>query len=284
MRLILIIFFSIFLVVIGLLTTRFWGLGQNFVEFDHPFLKQKYPVYFVRATNVSEIRQTQLACGACGFWLDLRVSKDGAFLVLPRIDLSKLLNQQNLGDHYVGNKINYYSRSDLLKLESQILDLNVLLSESPKANFILNIVDNVDNVHQLLDEYLKNFPAKEQYLIQSDTENVLKSMREIQPRWLYGTSYSELMRLLSFESLYVLPASPLKADILISPLKIFKRPAVTKPIVEEARRRLKKVFLGPLDYKDYTQVATWSVDGYIAENIIELEKILNDKTKNLSEY
>jgi hypothetical protein len=104
-------------------------------------------------------------------------------------------------------------------------------------------------------------------LIQSDTEIVIKSIKEQKPLWLFGTSRSDVMKIVSFDSIGLGPASPFHGDVFISPLKIMNRAAFNEDVLTEIRRRKKLVILGPLlTEQEIVDARSLKPDGYIYDN------------------
>lgn len=249
-----------------LLMTRFWGLSQPYQAYDHAFLKTQRPWMVVKvhdvATGTTLIKRNKDAI----FWLDLLKTQDGFFLV-QNPSRKALLTPDLLKENFRSDKTYYYDLRFLrLYYDSEVL-LEDFLAAFPNQKFILNIQDNATDVHKSLVQTVKQSKADDRVLFQSDIELVLQSIKEIQPLGIFGTSQSDLMRLLSFDSIGLLPASPFYGDVFIAPFKVLKRPAFNENILLEMQRRLKPIILGPLkNTQELVDARSLKPDGYIYEN------------------
>ncbi|MFZ4405296.1 MAG: hypothetical protein ACOYOK_14440 [Pseudobdellovibrionaceae bacterium] len=141
------------------------------------------------------------------------------------------------------------------------------LQQWPNQRFILNIVDNVMNIHFTVINSIKDLDPDQRILIQSETDVLLRSIKERKPQWLYGSSRADLMRWLSFQSIGILPATPLKGDVFIVPLNYRPNKASLNPgVIEELLRRNKKLIIGPLKTaEELVQAQNFKADGYVID-------------------
>lgn len=266
MRLLLISLATVFLFVFALLGVRFWGLAIPYQRFDHDFLKQP-PFWAVRVTTLNEAKNLVQAEPQVILWLDIRQSLDRRLLVLPVKATEFVLHLKTLGDRWQGDQVYRYDLSELRPLFPEAPLLEDLLKEFPEQRVILNIVDNVADIQLLIRDTLKPFSPEKRVLIQSDTDVILKSLKELQPLWLYGTSWADIMKLLTFDSVGLGPAAPYKGDVFIAPMEISGRPAYNEAVLDEVRRRQKSVFLGPLQNDDeFSKALESKPDGLIFAN------------------
>lgn len=255
------------LVLLGftLLGVRYWGLSFPVAPFEHPFWTADLK-YVVRVAEPDEIPRLLAKDPQLAFWLDLQLTADNQFIVLRDGTLPQVLTPQALGDDYRGPRLSRYELSKLRPLLLKVPLLSDFLSRFPAQRFVLN-VPNLENVHTLLLDALKGFPAGKQILIQSDTTAVIESIKKTQPLWLYGTSQAELMRLVSLDSIGLAPAAGFHGDVFISALKWKDRPAFTESAFAEIKRRRKKSLLGPLrSREDYEAARQLAPDGFLFES------------------
>jgi hypothetical protein len=84
------------------------------------------------------------------------------------------------------------------------------------------------------------------------------------------------MRMMSFDSMWILPSTQFKGDVFISPFTLLKRPAFNDDIVAEMKRRHKKIFLGPISTKEQLDDAKrLGADAYITEDLPQLQEWLD---------
>jgi hypothetical protein len=266
MRLLFISAGAVIVTLLILLITRFWGLSQPYQAFEHPFLTQEKPWRAVKISSLSEAKVLLKNNKDVIFWLDLSKTQDGHFFVLnPNRNIQ--LTPELLKEKFRGPKTFFYD----LKFLRLFYDVEPLaedfLGSFQNQRFIFNILDNAPDVHTAVGVLAAKYQAENRILFQSDIELVLRSIKELHPLWLFGTSRSDTMRLLSFDSIGVLPASPFYGDVFISPMKVLDRPAFNENVLDEMRRRKKPIVLGPLQSEaEIVDARSLNPDGYIYEN------------------
>lgn len=211
-------------------------------------------------------------------FLDLRVSSDHTlFIQAPDIFENALLHKQFKKEDYRGPKPYDYEFSFIKRELPGTFPLEDVFQEFPQQRMILNLIDNARDIHTLTVGLLRKYKLGPNIVIQSSTDIILKSIKELEPRWLYGTSQAEVTRLLSLDSLGVLPAASIRSDVFIVPLKIMNRQAFNESLNQELLRRKKKIILGPLASKeDLAQVKKFTLDGYIFQNFSDFEAALEN--------
>jgi len=265
MRVLFISIVSIVVLFIVLLTSRLWGLGQQFPDFQHPFFDQTAnPAVVFKVQNEKELEEVLQKKADAIIWLDVQTTNDQKIIVFAT-DLSP---QKMSIEAYRGPKSLGYSMQQLKNMDPEIQELREIVSKYAEQKFILNILDNVQGVHTGLAEALKGLSPEKRILLQSNFNVIMTSVKELEPFWLFGCSQADLMRFLTFESMWVLPATPFKGDVYISPFVLLGRPAFHESTLEEVRRRKKKIILGPaLDKKEFDDAVRLKVDAIIIENL-----------------
>jgi hypothetical protein len=137
------------------------------------------------------------------------------------------------------------------------------------------MVDNVADAHLRLIEAIEGLKPNARTLVQSDALILMTAVKDSKPEWVFGTSVPDLMRLMTLDSMYVLPAVLFKGDVFISPFTIIKRPAFNDDIIAEMHRRKKRIFLGPIENAAQLEKAkSLNATGYITRNLPELLRLL----------
>ena len=151
--------------------------------------------------------------------------------------------------------------------------LVTLLNENPHRRWILNIKQNAMDIDQQLGRVLKPFLAKQEILIQSEFDVVMRSTHDEMANTPYGSSQSDWLRFTSFQGMApwsdgLLPAVPFKGDVLITPLFWKHTPLLNDRIVHELHRRQKSVIAGPLTTKVELEQAEslGGLDGFYITN------------------
>ena len=263
MRVLFISVVSVFVLFVILLTSRLWGLGQSFPEFQHPFFESA-PLTILKVGSDKELKEALQQKPDLVFWLDVTTTKDHKLIVFGRDFASSDMSIEA----FHGPKSLAYDYAKMQQIHPEVRELREVISEYTTQKFVLNILDNVDNVHIGVTEALKGLSAEKRILLQSNYNVVMTSTKEIEPFWLYGCSQADLMRFLTFESMWILPATPFKGDVYISPFVLVGRPAFHESTLEEVRRRNKKIVLGPaLDKKEFDDAVRLKADGVIVEKL-----------------
>lgn len=283
MRVFIISFCCVAVLVLGLFGVREWALMIPSQRFEHAFLSgPPLPYVAVRVDNAEEAQSARALLSNVIFWLDLRLTADGEFLILNPEVVPQALTLEALGaDKWKGPHLYRYSEAELRLVFPQAVRLKDFLAAFPEQRAILNVIDNTDDVHTKLIELVGPFKPDERFLFQSDTDIILKSLKEKKPLWLYGSSRSDLMKILTFESIGLEAASPFRGDVFISPLRIMGREAFNEGVLREIRRRHKDIFIGPLFSADEFEKAQHLMpEGFVLSSVAlfkELDKKLTPR-------
>jgi hypothetical protein len=280
MRFIFVTIGTAFLILALITMARIWGLGQKFSPFEHNFFNGSVPLVIVKADTLPAIEAALKIKPDAVIWLDVRMSKDKiAYILPPTEDVKFLKNREELQKAspqtpiYTGGKLSEYDLAQLKEFYKTTPTLKEIYETYKDTRFILNVVDNVSEVHAYIVDTLKDLSLKAdtRTLLQSDALIIITAIKDLKPEWVYGTSYPDIMRLMSFESIYILPATQFKGDVFIAPFKVMKRPAFNDNVIAEMRRREKKVFLGPIETEDeFKKAKALSADGLITTNLPQL--------------
>lgn len=277
MRLFLISFCSVMVLAMILAMSRFWGLSLPYQEFKHPFFDQK-ALFTVQVENFGQANDAIKMDPDVVLWTDARVTKDQKIVVVSTATSDAFIKKENLGSAFIGNKIYYYDWSLLKTYFVEAKTLGDFVAQFPHQRFIINVVDNSEKVHELVIQELKPHSPEKRFLIQSETDVIVKSIKDQEPFWLYGTSLPELTRLITFGSIGLQPAISIRGDVMIAPLNIRHRKFVNEDVLTEVKRRMKKVLLGPIkNDAEMMQSVSWYqknlVDGFIVENPKQIKLI-----------
>ncbi|MNJ93486.1 hypothetical protein D3C87_111680 [compost metagenome] len=283
MRFILVTFITLVMVGMLLLMARIWGLGQVYPPFEHDFFQGNQPLIILKADTLDTVAAAVKAQPDVIIWADVRMSKDKVPYVLPRSEDVKFLEfkkeQQEKNPStpiMMGGKLTDYPWEQINEFYKTTPALKEYYEQFPQTRFILNVVDNVTDVHLDLVNALEGLKPDARTLIQSEALIVITAIKDKKPEWVYGTSTPDLMRFLSFDSLWILPTTQFKGDVFIAPFTLMKRPAFNQDIIEEMRRRHKRIFLGPIESKaQFDQAKSIEANGYITTDLAQLKSWLD---------
>lgn len=250
-------------------------MGQTFPEFPHEFFASGTPITAVKADSLDTVRAILAKKSDAVIWIDVRVSSDKvAFVLPPSRDQEFIVDRQKMQEAnpqtriLLGGRLSEYPWEQINEFYKTTPALKEYYEQFPQTRFILNVVDNAMDVHVTVTDAIADMKTDNRTLIQSEANVVIDSIKSLKPAWLYGTSVPDLVRMMTFDSLYVLPAIQFKGDVFISPFTLMKRPAFNDDMIVEMRRRHKRIVLGPLKTaEEYAKAQTYSPDGYIFESL-----------------
>lgn len=275
MRVLLISIATFIVIGILILMARIWGMGQTFPEFPHEFFNGPTPIIAVKADSLDSARAILAKKSDAVIWIDVRVSSDKiAFILPPARDREFLAEREKMQEAnpqtriLLGGRLSEYPWEQINEFYKTTPALKEFYEQFPQTRFILNVVDNAMDVHVTVTDAIADMKTDNRTIIQSEANVVIDSIKTLKPAWLYGTSVPDLVRMMTFDSMYVLPAIQFKGDVFISPFTLSKRPAFNDDIIVEMRRRKKHIVLGPLKTaEEYAKAQTYSPDGYIFESL-----------------
>lgn len=282
MRIFFITLISLIVVGILIFMARIWGLGQNYPLYEHAFFNGPAPIVVVKVSSLEQAKEAVTLRPDVVLWLDVRFSRELKPFILPAARDREFLEWKRQEQEksptapiMIGGRLSEYPWEQINEFFKVTPALEEFYRQFPGTRFVLNIVDNVGEAHTTLVKTIKDFKPNERTLIQSDVLVIMTSIKEIKPEWVYGTSTPDIMRLMTFDSMYVLPSTQFKGDVFISPFVVMKRPAFNDDIIAEMRRRNKRIILGPIrNEEDFAKASRLKVEGYITENLPELLRLL----------
>lgn len=237
MKIIAISLGTVFFVLFAIMTTKFWGQSQFYYEYKHPFLNTQ-----ITGSSASEqqslifynpVPQNTLDTlnGKENLYLEVAFTRDHEF-VLP---LEKFKQA-----------VRYYSYEEISSKVIKMVDLAPLLKAPRKV--IFNLLENTRAEHEVFMEFMKKMGLEkgENFLVRSEYEAPIKALKELAPALLYGTTKPEILKIVAMQSMYLIEAVTLRADVLVHPLKIRNQNFYNEGIVEEMQRRHKKIIVGPV--------------------------------------
>lgn len=271
MRLLGIFGATILFFALSLTMARFWGLSLPHQEFKHAFF-QSPSTFIFKVQNIGQANDALKVSPNAIFWLDVRISQDNQFFIQSPHELQTVLNEGIVGKKFLGNKPYFYDYSFIKSLLPDVKTLEDFLTQFPQQRFVLNIIDNHQNVHSNLNKTIQPFSPNDRILFHSDTDGIIQHLKNEKPFWLFGMSLPELTRVLTFDSIGLGPAIQVRGDVLVSPLLKLDREFVTESLLSEMRRRKKRILLGPFETDSQVQKAVEYhqkslSDGFVLSNM-----------------
>lgn len=227
------------------MAARMWGEGQTFRPFDAPFLKIEGQALIVPwEQNFLLEKKPDLI-----LWADVYRAKDENLLVKPWTDRNKNVKELE----QTANPARPLLKELLLKF--------------PNTKFVINCDQNVQDIHFQLVKVIDETKSLDRVMLQSNYNTILTSAKELQPMLVFGSTVADITRLKTFESMWLLPSASFAGDVFFAPLKYRNRNTFDRDILQEMRRRFKKIFLGPLKtIEEINEAKSFEPDGLFVED------------------
>ncbi|MGZ3692271.1 MAG: hypothetical protein ACXVAX_12255 [Pseudobdellovibrio sp.] len=230
---------TLFFVFMGLFTTKQWGKAQVFIEYKHPFfsITGTEPILFLNPVSTPE-KANEIIQGTENLYLNVAFTEDH-ILVLP-LEKFKM-------------EVRYYP---LAEIKSKVIVIDQVASHlQPPRKLIFNLVENTRVEQEVFMEAMKKIGLEkgENFLVRSEYEAPIRALKELAPALVFGTTQPEILKLVAMQSMYILEAASLRADVLVYPLKIKNQNFYTEEIVAEMQRRHKKIIVGPVTQSELAE-------------------------------
>lgn len=232
MRIIIITIATLFVFFIGLFTVKFWGKGQVYSDYNHPMMLQhSTPIEYIKPTyeHLKEVIDSDK-----NIYLDVTVTFDQK-LVIPKRKWLATEKPIHLFNHD--------------EIKNDVLLVTDLKAQLLTKKIIFNMVDNARAIHEtfMYDMQKMGLEKGQNFIVTSQFEAPLKALKEIAPALVYGSTQPEILKIVAMQSMYLLEATTLRADVIIHPLKIHKHNFFNEEILAEMKRRYKKLIVGPIN-------------------------------------
>jgi|GEM_PF-4229899 len=255
LRFLVILLSSLVMVGAVLLAVRIWGLSKPIQTYDSDFFRTEQKLSWVVPVSLQDRQE-----GKFKQLLSQRLFKD-------------------MGGPEAASRIIWLV--DIAAEKPEALELSWLkefLEVTKPSRVIFRVLVNFPNI----DLKLNDLVAKEdehRVMIQSSYDVILRSIKNLRPQLVYGSSPADETKLHFYNELRILPAVPLLADVYwaqLSPAKgVFLRPEI--PV--EIRRRKKKFFLGPvIDKESYAKALSFGPDAIVFDSFQSASQTLDSIT------
>lgn len=233
--------------VIAIWTTlMLWGQNQQYQAYDHPLMKIEGPITALYINNFEEAKSFLESNPKGVLALPLRMSADGHFFTVQDQELSFIHElPKSQPEDYKGNKHFYYDYVFLKNHVPHIVSLDAWMSLKPNF-WIWDIQDNAIQVDKHIIQQVESRQLQDQVIIKSDIDLVISSLKEQKPLWIYGSTLSDLNKLLTLASIHLEGIASFHRDYFFSPLTLQNRDMINPSVLSEMRKRHKKIVLGPV--------------------------------------
>lgn len=248
MRIIVVTICSLAVFFLGLLTVKIWGKGQVYPEYSHAMLKEQgAPIEFYKP---SYDHLNEALASDRNLFLDVTVTFDQK-LVIPK---RKFVATER--------PIKLFKFEEIQKDVLLVTDLKERLL---KRKTIFNFVDNARAIHEtfIFDLKAMSMDKGDNFIVTSQYEAPIKALKELAPAFVYGSTQPEILKIVAMQSMYVLEAVSIRADVIIHPLKIRNQLFYNDEILQELKRRHKKIIIGPISNEELPQARQLNPYGII---------------------
>jgi hypothetical protein len=231
MRILIVTIGTLFIFSISLLTVKYWGKGQVYTDYKHPMYDvQSLPLEFYKPS----FEQLDAALRSDkNLFLDLAVTFDQK-LVIPK---RKWVSTEK--------PLRLFSYEDV---KNDVIVVTDLKEQLASKKIIFNLSENAQAIHETFIYTMKllGFQKGENFIVTSQYEAPVKALKEAAPALLFGSTEPEILKIVAMQSMFILEAVSIRADIIIHALKIKNHDFFNEEIRAELKKRHKRIIVGPV--------------------------------------
>lgn len=251
MRIILVTIGSLFVSFLVFWTIKFWGRSHVYVDYQHPLYTaaaaSEKPMIFIKPSfeNLESALKNEP-----NLYLDVLSTEDGHLVIGKKHWDAKL------------KPVRYAKYADIKNDVILVSDLRDLL---PKKKIIFNMLENAQAGHMIFFDDIKKAGLEkgENFIVTSPYEAMAKSLKDVAPAYLYGTTQPEILKITAMRSMHLLEALNLRADVVIYPLMIRNQKFYDEELITEMTKRYRRIIVGPIDEKDLAEAKALNPFGII---------------------
>lgn len=256
MRILITTIAVLFVAFISFWIIKFWERSQVYIEYKHPlFEKVQASIEFIepRLEQIKETIEKSSANGensVQGLYLNVTITADQK-LVIP----TQVWSAQDKAIRY----------SQYEEIKSKVLLVSDYKEILKTKKIIFNIIDNAQAVHEIFLFNMKEigFEHGNNYIVTSQYEAPIKSLKDIAPALIFGSTQPEILKIVAMDSMHLIEAATIRADVIIHPIFIKNQLFFTPELISEFQRRHKKIVVGPLEENQKAQALALSPYGII---------------------
>jgi len=251
MRIVSVTVASLIASLILFMTVKFWGQSQRFMDYNHSFYKSnQLPVIF-EVASTDKLKFTEQLKSGANLFLNVATTQDQK-LVLIKPDLYKKKEVRS---------------KKFTEIENEVLLLEPFKSELQNKKLIFNITENAIAGHEIFLSEIKNLNLDkgENVLVMSPYDVMTKSIKELAPTFVYGTSQPEILRIKAMESMFLIEAATYRADVIVYPLTYYKQEFFTEALQSELHKRFTRIIVGPINQSNLVKATEIKPFGIVLE-------------------
>ena len=199
-------------------TLRIWGLSHSYAPLEHDFLKLTPPVIVKVIPLKAPLSEDKIKT----FLSFLKPSPISHFTKKTHPIIKK---KPTPGDTHLTEKPNTHTP----QRQKSFLVLDLKTKDPARwLSFI---------------KFIEKYKLEKKLILTSPYPQVLELIKKEKPLMVYALSLTQFTQLTLLTSLFLESIAPIKADVIIAPLKIRNTPFLTPRLVKELNRRHKKIIL-----------------------------------------
>lgn len=254
MRVIAAIVISLLVSTAVFFTVKFWGQSQPYSAYEHPFFADPNIQLFVKPSfeKVDQILTTTTE----NVYLDIANTADQKVVIVSHAKID------HATDHTLDIRNKKYA-----DVEKEVLLLEKYKDHLKNRKIIFNLAENAIAGHLIFTDELKKLGLDEgkNIIVTTPYEILARAIKEIKPTLLYGTTQPEILKIKAMESLHLIEAANIRADIVIYPLKYYNQTFYSETLLVEIKRRYKKFIVGPIPAHEIESAKKLNPFGIIVE-------------------
>jgi hypothetical protein len=242
-------------------------------------------------SRVRELQKTQSAAQtpwSFGYWLDVRFNGERE-AILSRQELLSRPTVEGRPPKPVEIALTDECRKTGLMTLPEFAELysRELAGTQNPPPLLLNLISRRPGLEARVLEIVVDSPttsasqlSQSHVVFHSESDGILKSLREARAAGIFGTSQATLLQLEMLSQFGLAALSQLKADAVVSAIEEplnSGRPRIRSSLIEEARRRRLKVYWGPAsDVATARRLLEQQVDGVLLNSTEILPSLLTE--------
>lgn len=193
--------------------------------------------------------------------IDIYPTRKGEWVILSK----KQFKVEKFGLKRVRLKSIEEIHADMIDPTYEVIPLENFLKTFPKLRLAVEVHAQHDAPLEKISALFEQYNYDENLLILSQYEGTLRELKKTNPRWLYGSSSANLVKLNLMASLFLETLITMDFDVFVIDYDQQKPPVLNKRLIKEINQRFKKVFV---QNKSFSELKNNWLKPYVQGEII----------------
>lgn len=218
--------------------------------------------------------------------LDVRMTKDDEFVVIHDESVDRTtegkgrvrdltlreIKTLNAGYHFISEEGTRPYRDNPVRIPT----FKEVVRAIPKGRLIVEIKDNLPDIHKKAAHLFDELNVAKRVLIGSQTSVVISALRKLRPEWTYAATRNEVSRFLMLASLHIETIDSMPADAFLIPMNMGGIRVFNEKLLSEVHRRKKPVIIWTINNREKMKnLIQKGVDGIITDRPTALHYIVS---------